>query len=145
MAPQLPSIWHLLEDLGKYVSIFNLNPSYSMYGLFTYIWVVQGVNVGKYSMEHLGMFHSSIDFNLYDKKKRKKQPQIIKWIKNVLISFEPPHLCFSSWRSSGIDHGSFPSFPMTPLRAMAAIIRTVDPDMTPCFWQSHDPEFPMCT
>ena len=32
-------------------------PRCSMYGLFTYIWVVLGVNVGKYTthIEHLGM------------------------------------------------------------------------------------------
>ena len=32
-------------------------PRCSMYGIFTYIWVIFGVNVGKYSstMEHLGI------------------------------------------------------------------------------------------
>ena len=35
-----------------------LVPTCSMYGLFTYIWVVLGVNVGKYTspIEHLGLF-----------------------------------------------------------------------------------------
>lgn len=44
----------------------------------------------------------------------------------------------SIWRSSGIDHGSLPSFPMTPLRAMAAIIRTVDLDMIPSYSNQYD-------
>ena len=42
----------------------NSYPRCSMYGMFTYICVIYGVNVGKYSMEHLGMvfsFFPSID------------------------------------------------------------------------------------
>ena len=37
-------------------------PRCSMYGIFTYIWVIFRVNVGKYSstMEHLGMVTQKI-------------------------------------------------------------------------------------
>ena len=42
---------------GKYVRSI---PRCSMYGIFTYIWVIFGVNVGTYSstMEHLGFFEA---------------------------------------------------------------------------------------
>ena len=42
---------HMMGDMTK-----NIIPICSMYGIFTYIWVIFGVNVGKYSstMEHMG-------------------------------------------------------------------------------------------
>ena len=39
----------LIGSLCLY-SILNNYPKCSMYGLFTYIWVVLGVNVGKYTI-----------------------------------------------------------------------------------------------
>ena len=34
-----------------------------MYGIFTYIWIIYGVNVGKYSstMEHMGYVYKIIN------------------------------------------------------------------------------------
>ena len=41
-----------------------------MYGIFTYIWVILGVNVGKYSsaMEHMGYIHVIILKRSYSSK-----------------------------------------------------------------------------
>ena len=54
----------LKEFIGKSSNQVDINPRCSMYAIFTYIWAMFGVNVGKYSstMEHLGMviFHSKL-------------------------------------------------------------------------------------
>ena len=56
---------HLQKLLQHEVDKPYIYPRCSMYGLFTYIWVVLGINVGKYtsSIEHLGimcLYNSSL-------------------------------------------------------------------------------------
>ena len=47
---EIPPKKKLLERWNMYTYLNIYIYKYSMYGLFTYIWVVLGVNVGKYTI-----------------------------------------------------------------------------------------------
>ena len=57
MLPFIPwRLWRKTNPLLSHLQQTRFIPRCSMYGIFTYIWVIFGVNVGKYSstMEHMG-------------------------------------------------------------------------------------------
>ena len=64
----IPLIWGT-PHIGEYVwfqVILLFPPRCFMYGTFTYIWLIYGINIGKYSstMEHMGHRSSVMDSEL---------------------------------------------------------------------------------